>query len=132
MRNTILIVVLVAVLAGVGGFYAGKQSQPDQQSLSAEQRVRIPQAGARMRNGQAGGLTVGEIITKDKESVTVKLRDGGSKIILLSAGTEIGKIAVATADDLGVGTMITASGVTNPDGSLTATSIQVRTEKIKQ
>jgi hypothetical protein len=80
---------------------------------------------AGMRAG--GGFTVGEILSKDETSLTLKLRDGGSKIVLFSPTTKIEKTVEGTPADVMLGKQVMISGSTNPDGSVSATSIQLRT-----
>lgn len=83
-----------------------------------------------MMGGRMGGanLANGEIIAKDEKSITIKLRDGGSKIIFLSGTTAINKSATGTIDDLKVGTQVTATGTINTDGSVSAQMVQIRPE----
>lgn len=71
-------------------------------------------------------MVAGEIISKDEKSVTVKLRDGGSKIVFYYDGTKIDKFVSGNAADLEVGKNVVVSGTTNFDGSVTAQSVQVR------
>ncbi|MDP3772482.1 MAG: hypothetical protein Q8Q94_03895 [bacterium] len=77
------------------------------------------------RNG-AAGFTSGEVIAKDTQSITLKIRDGGSKIILYSPSTMIEKPAPGTATDLLTGTQLVIMGDANADGSITAKNIQIR------
>ena len=73
----------------------------------------------------SGGFVVGEIILKDDKSVTVKLNDGGSKIIFTSDSTSVTKSAQGALSDLQIGTQILANGMPNQDGSITAQTIQL-------
>lgn len=139
MSKIILLTIVFVVIAIAVGFYGGTRYQasktPNFQNISSEQRQQMFQqmganaAGVRAgRTGSRAGanLVNGEIIAKDDQSVTVKILDGGSKIIFFSESTEVSKFAEATPDDLIVGTQIMATGTQNDDGTLTAQSIQVR------
>ena len=64
-----------------------------------------------------------EIIGSD--SITVKLQDGSSKIVLLSEKTEINKADQAKKDELTVGERVAVFGQENADGSVTAQNIQL-------
>ena len=59
-------------------------------------------------------------MSKDAQSVTVKLSDGSTKIVFYSASTTVSKSATGTAADLTAGTGVIVTGTTNPDGSVTA------------
>lgn len=139
MKKILPLIIVAIVLVGAGGFYGGMKYGASRQSASGgltnfrnlspeERQQRFQQMGGTgSGNRQAGdGLVNGEIIAKDDKSVTVKLRDGGSKIIFYSASTEIGKFVSGTPNDLEIGEIVMVSGTVNQDGSLTASSIQVR------
>ena len=76
-------------------------------------------------NGQSFRPVSGEIIGSDDKSVTVKLQDGSSKIVLLSDSAQINKASVGAKEDLKTGENIVVFGTTNSDGSVTAQSIQI-------
>ena len=151
MNKLITIVIATAVVVGGGAFFGGMKyaesksprgrlSQADfqnLQNLSPEERQQRLQelganAGAGFRGGAGGGqrggggFTAGEIIAKDDKSVTVKLQDGGSKIVFLSDSTEITKSVAGALSDLEIGKNISVNGTANSDGSITAQTIQLR------
>ena len=83
-----------------------------------------------MRGGANSGMAVGETIAKDDKSITLKLRDGGSKIVFYSASTQWQKMAEASQYDFAVGKQVIASGTANSDGSVTAQMIQLRLDNL--
>lgn len=134
MNKLILVAVIVAVLVGGGAFYGGMKYAQGK-AISNRQQM-FGQTGANIgggftggRGGQGatgGGLVSGDIISKDGQSITVKMRDGSSKIVFFSGTTEVGKFVAGTSTDLTVGKTVTIVGKTNSDGSITATSVQLR------
>ena len=127
--KNIAIVAVIVVLVGVGSFYAGMQYSFNQKRGFANmpgdfqgQRMGNRQNG----NGQNGGFVSGEVISKDDKSLTVKLRDGGSKIIFISEKTTVGKMSTGSISDVAQGANITVMGAANADGSITAQTVQLR------
>lgn len=138
-KGVFLSIIITAIVAGgimffVGTKFAPNISSQDFQNLTPQQRrERLQQFGSPgtgMRNAmfsnRDGAFINGEIIAKDDKSITIKLRDGGSRIIFYSATTEISKFVSGTADDLIIGKNITVIGKTNSDNSITAQTIQLR------
>src|SRR3989344_4706204 len=145
MKKNIIIMVAAIVVVGGISFYGGMKYGENRalggraafmQNLSPEQRQQALQRfganggalGGR-RSGAGGlvgaGFVNGEIISQDDKSITVKMRDGGSRIIFYSDSKSIGKTIEGTASDLEVGKQITANGTANSDGSVAAQSIQI-------
>lgn len=143
-RKFIVTTVIVFIVGGTAGFFGGMkyaQSKNAQgrnafvaglQNLSPEERQqRLNQlqadGGRRGALGQGGGgFTRGEIIKKDENSITVKLPDGGSKIVIFSSSTGVGKTTEGTTSDLEVGNQVVVNGSANSDGSISAEIIQIQ------
>jgi hypothetical protein len=142
---TIVIIILIAVVSG--SFYGGMQygarniqAKIDQQqqgrAFSGQQRSGMMQGQGGQRgggaNGGAGDFSGGQITAKDDTSITVKTRNGSSQIIFLAPSTTIDKSVSGSISDLSVGQQITANGKSNPDGSLAAQNIAIRSAQSAQ
>jgi hypothetical protein len=132
MNKTIAIVAAFVIVGG-GCFYGGMVYGKSQATAGRGATAGQFQRGANGQGGAGGGLrtrgggfTAGQILSKDDKSITVKMQDGGSKIIFYSSSTEIAKTATGTVNDLTVGESVVANGTANSDGSVTATTIQIR------
>ncbi|OGD10092.1 hypothetical protein A2397_04620 [Candidatus Amesbacteria bacterium RIFOXYB1_FULL_44_23] len=142
MSKNIIILVLAVIVTGAVGFFAGTKYQQSQ-AFSNRQFMMRPggtfQTGGVVQSGQMGsGIrngfrpVSGEIVSADEKSITVKLADGGSKIILLTDNTNINKAETATSADLKLGISVVVFGSVNPDGSVTAQNIQLNPVMIGQ
>lgn len=156
-QNLVIIVVAGLILLG-GSFYGGMQygakkiskNQLTQDEKTAGngigrgtnangQRMTGGQGAQRgmgglgaNANGGAGDFAGGEIISKDDTSVTIKTRDGGSKIIFFSDKTSIDKSVSGSIGDLNVGQQVMINGKASADGSIIAQSIQIRPTQVAQ
>jgi len=123
MKKLIPIFIVILLVVAGGAFYGGMKYD---QSKTASNLATMRSRNGMTSNRAGGGFVTGEIISKDDKSVTVKLRDGGSKIVFLSSSTEVTKSVSGTLVDLEVGKNISVNGTANSDGSITAQSIQLR------
>jgi hypothetical protein len=120
---------IVAILAVGGGmFFAGMkygESRAPGTRGPAQSAGRGNFRGGAGRNGQNGGFTSGTILSMDNQSITVKMRSGGSKTIYYSGSTQVGKMDRGSVSDLKTGDQVLATGTSNPDGSIAAQDIEV-------
>ena len=126
-KNLIVVGVIALVLGFLGGAKYGQNVFSNKAGNFPSQMMRNGgMRGDGMTRGQQGGFISGEVLTLDDKSMTVKMRDGGSKIVFLSSSTEIGKSVVGKMSDLMMGNQVMVSGEANSDGSVNAKTIQIR------
>lgn len=130
----LLIIIIALIMIGGGAFYGGmkygqsksqlsKSSPQNFQDLSPEQRQQLSQG--RTRGGTGANFLNGEVIDKNEKSLTLKMQDGGSKIVFFSDSTKISKTTDGSIGDIEIGKQIIVSGEQNSDGSYTAKTIQL-------
>lgn len=139
-----LIMLAIAILVGLVGFYTGTLYQKNQNprfGFNGENMMgntrRFDDGGRRgMMNsgGRNGGFrpVVGQILSQDDKSITVKMTDGSSRIILLSDTTDINKAETVDKNALTVGQTVRVFGIVNSDGSVTAQDIQLNPTQPQQ
>lgn len=114
------------VAVGVAAFFGGVKYQ----------QSKTPQfpggfAGGFGRGQRSGSDTqaftpvMGQIISQDSDSITVKLQDESSKIVLLSSDTSISKMDKGSKSDLKNGQRVRVIGTENSDNSVTAQNIEL-------
>ncbi len=123
MKNNLVTAVVVVILIGAGSFYGGMKYQQLKNPRTGNfQGARNGQQGQR---GQGTRPINGEILSQDDKSITVKLQDGSSKIVLVGDSATINKSAEASKSDLKTGEKVAVFGTENSDGSVTAQNIQL-------
>jgi hypothetical protein len=129
MKNSsvIAIAIVCLLLGGAAGYLVTTTFiKPNARNFNG-----IALGNGQFRTARAGGsnsmgLVTGELLKKDNGSLSIKLRDGSSKLVLTTSSTEAVKMASTTLDTLSIGENVIVSGTTNSDGSLTAQTVQVR------
>lgn len=127
-----IMVFVITVVVGGLAFFGGVQYQISQQPtggrsfMNGQQRI-MERSGTgtsirRMGNGQP---VSGEIINIDDTSLTVKLADGSSRIVLINNKTIFNKTATVEKSELKVGEKVGVFGTVNSDGSVSAQSVQL-------
>lgn len=140
-KKTVLLGVVALIALGVG-FFGGVAYE--KQSVAAS----LSGQGASMRNGagdrsagfgsmgtrtgdargagaMGGGFAVGEILSHDDKSITIRTSDGGSRIVYFSDTTSISKSAPTASTDLSVGERVRVNGKSSPDGTVAAENIDI-------
>lgn len=141
-KNTTQYVIsgVVIVIVGALSFYGGMRYQMTKRPTFTQNQFGTrtggmgnqigpngTQMGGQNRQGMmgAGRPIMGEILSKDDSSITVKMQDGGSKIIVLSEKTQIMAATQSDKSNLKVGDTVTTFGSQNSDGSVTAQNISI-------
>lgn len=139
----VILAIVIAVVFFGAGWGISKSTSPSSSATSATATrgtytgTFSGTGGARSFAGRggvvAGGLVAGKIVSVDPTSISVALPNStsttattGSTVVLYSIGTNILKSVIGSAADLQIGESVTVSGTANSDGSMSATSIQIR------
>ncbi len=135
MKKLLPIVIGVALLVGAGSFYGGmKYASAKSPTRNFQHPTGAAGGNAGFGGGQGpdargntmGSFITGEILSNDGKTLTVKGRDGSSKIVLLGDTTEVSLFVAGKPADLEVGKSVMVQGKANTDGSVTAQSVQLR------
>lgn len=128
MKNKNITIGIISVVLIIAAFFVGKSYGASHAAATAPTT-----GGGFNRTGMTGGAgggrgggTMGQVVSMDVTSITVSTPGGGSKIILYSPTTTVAKSTQGTIKDITVGSIITANGPANTDGSITANAIQIR------
>lgn len=138
-QNQLVITIILVLFVGGLAFFGGMKYQESKSpsfgkmgtfnggmnrlngGMTPGQNAGSQQSGSRQRMGAVSG----EVIASDNTSITVKLPDGSSKIVLVGEKTAINKASEGSKSDLSTGTTVAVFGQTNTDGSVTAENIQI-------
>ena len=129
-KNTRLIIIVSAIVLAIVAFYGGDLYGKNSAQKAFPSGFSAGGGGRGNRTRPTGAdFMSGQIIAKDDRSITLKTRDGNTKIIFYSESTDVGKFVKGATGDLSTNETVMVTGKTNPDGSLTATNIQIRPDQ---
>jgi len=85
-----------------------------------------PRGGGNFGGGFGGGAT-GTVGSVSSDQMTISTASGAQRIVLLTPTTTVTQItsAAKALSDIASGTTVTVIGTSNPDGSVTATSVVI-------
>jgi len=127
--NTKNKIITGGVLLIILSFYGGmkyEQKKLITATTAARTSRTFPGGAGGGRTLRGGASTIGSILSLDSKSLTIKLQDGGSRIVFFSSSTPITKNTTGSLSDLQVGTNVLIQDTQNTDGSVTANGIQLR------
>ena len=140
-HTTAIITIVIIVAASLGaGILTAKYALPSQASTNFPSGRQIMfngpgqngQFGQTARAGRNGAMpenvamVSGELLKKDSGSLSLKTRDGSSRLVLITSSTRATKMVDGSINDLNVGEEIVVNGTPNSDNSITAQMVQVR------
>jgi len=132
-KNTMMIIAVVLIIvAAIGGFVGGMMYQKNQaQSFGMVGANGSRQggnfAGRFGQNGQNANFRPvrGQVLSMDNNSLTVKMSDGSTKIVVLSSSTAFMQSTKASLSDVKTGDTVNVVGTQNSDGSVMAQDVQI-------
>lgn len=125
----ILVAVVLIIVAAAGGFFGGMMFQKNQTPSFGGAAGRGNFAGR--FGGQTGQNAAafrpvrGQVLSMTSDSMTVKMSDGSTKIVVLSASTAFMQSTKAALTDVKTGDTVNVVGTANSDGSVTAQDVQI-------
>lgn len=119
---------IIAVIALVGGIFWGRGMAAGSTSRTGRFALGSSTTGGfgGARGGAGGGFTAGTVSAIDSQSITLQLANGNSENVFYSSSTQVVVPQTASITSIQPGSMVMVGGTTNSDGSVTATTIQVR------
>lgn len=128
--KTHIIWAIVVIVALAGGFFWGKASGAAARASGFSGAFNSSSTRGFVRTGSgaatAGAGAIGQITAIGSSSLTLQLANGNSEVVLYSASTPVMTETTVSPSALSVGTNVVVAGTTNSDGSVTATTIDIR------
>lgn len=126
-KNTIIVIaVILVVVAAAGGFFGGIMYQKNQASTGATGRgsyaARFGQSG---QNAASFRSARGQVLSMTDNTLTVKMSNGSTELVILSSSTSFAQSAKAASSDIKTGDTVSVVGTANSDGSVTAQDVQI-------
>ena len=126
-----LVAVMLIIAAAAGGFFGGMMYQKNQAPSFGMMGQNGSRQGGTFRtfgqNGQNSNFRPvrGQVVNMDNSSLTVKMSDGSTKLVVLSQSTAFMQSSKASLSDIKTGDTVNVVGTQNSDGSVTAQDVQI-------
>lgn len=130
---SLILAIVIMVVIGGGAFYGGSVYQKSATTKARTAAVSrfggaagAGRTGAGANAARGNGAVSGQILSATDTGITVKSRDGSSKIVVIGNSTVINKSTAGAKTDLTTDENVMVVGTTNSDGSVTATNINIQ------
>ena len=122
----ILVSIVLIIIAAAGGFFGGMMFQKNQ-TPAFGMMGRGNFAGRSGQSGQNAAFRPvrGQVLSMSDTTLTVKMSDGSTKIVVLSSSTAFMQSTKAGLTDVKTGDTVNVVGTANSDGSVTAQDVQI-------
>lgn len=138
IKNNLTNLIVAVLIAGTLSFFGGMKYQDYKTSKVRTNFMGQFRQGTTELNGQnragtnarlTGGKPVaGEIVSIDDKSITLKMQDDSTRIVILADSTTYSKTETGSKTELKTGIQVGVFGIDNSDGSVTAQNIQLNPE----
>jgi hypothetical protein len=131
-KKLTIIWVIIAIAALAGGFFWGKSAGGSSSTAGRAEAGRFAFGSSttafagRGAAGAVGGFTTGQVLSINANSLTLQLANGNSENVFFSSSTQVIVPQPTSIASVQTGTTVMVSGATNSDGSVTASTIQLR------
>jgi len=132
MKKTLPIFIVIALIIAAGAFYLGmKYQQSKGPNFNFNRGNVLNKRFATSSNNFFGNqgrerIIRGQIIAKDEKSLTIKLPNGSSQIVIYSNDTKVEKSVAGQISDLQIGQSVDVSVKNIDNNILSANSILIR------
>lgn len=130
-QQSLIMTIVVAAVVGLAGAGLGYHFGMTQQSSNGQNQAQGSRTGRGQGSGANGGQNrfgrgvMGQVTSVDNNTLTVKMPDGSSKIVVLSGTTSYEISTSSSKDAVTAGKTVRVIGNTNSDGSVTASYVML-------
>jgi hypothetical protein len=133
-KKLTIVWIIIAVAALAGGFLWGKSVGTSSSTTAARTGAgrfaygssTSAFAGRAGLGGSTGAGAAGQVLSINADSLTLQLANGNSENVFFSSSTQVIVPTPTSISSVQTGTMVMVVGTTNSDGSVTASTIQLR------
>lgn len=128
-NNIVVILAIVCLVLGFGGGYYFSNYQFKKLRPNFGNQIPDRQNSGQRQQPGFGGMIMGEVVSQDEKSITIKMQDESTKMVILSESTVYSINQSTDKSEIITGDQIRVIGSANSDGSITAQNIQMNLQE---